>query len=142
MRRHRSKPRRNDSTKPVLRMTTPAQVVASLPVSIGYTPTESLVVVCCHEPRGRSGLTLRVDLPAADREAGVVEQVEAIVRRQRATRVILVVYTDEPDGTVTARRALIDLLLDAFADLVVTEALLVRQGRFWSYVCDRAACCP
>jgi hypothetical protein len=142
MRRHRPKPRRTDATKPVVRVTTPAQVVASLPVSIGYTPTESLVVVCCHEPRGRTGLTMRVDLPAAERETAVVEQVDAIVRRQNATRVILVVYTDEPDGTVLARRELMDQLLDAFADLVVTEALLVRQGRFWSYVCDRAACCP
>ncbi|MCW2708247.1 MAG: uncharacterized protein JWM22_2089 [Frankiales bacterium] len=137
----RKRPRPLVPPKPVVRFTTPAQLVASLPVSLGYTPTESLVVVCCHEPRGRTGLTMRVDLPGPRHEGALTEQVERIVRGQEATRVVLVVYTEEPDGAEKARAGLMRRLTDAFDDLVITEALLVRGGRFFSYRCD-GACCP
>ena len=122
------------------RLTTPAQMVASLPLSLGFVPTESLVVMCCHEPRGRVGLTLRMDLPPIEHERAFVEDVIGRVRHQRATRVVLAIYTDEPDRVVRARTALAAALRRGLKDLIVTE--LVRQGRFWSYLCDRASCCP
>ena len=128
--------------KPVVRMTTPGQLVASLPVTLGYTPTESLVVICCHEPRGRTGLTMRVDLPEPRHEEALVAQVEGIVRRQEATRVVMVIYTDEPHTELPPRAVLMEMLVDTFDDLIVTEALLVRAGRFYSYVCEGKPCCP
>jgi hypothetical protein len=137
----RRKPRRLAPPKPVVRMTTPAQLVAALPVQLGYTPTESLVVVCCHEPRGRTGLTMRVDLPPSRHEDALVDQVVAIVRGQQATRVVMVIYTEAPDSELLPRAVLMESLVDAFDDLIVTEALLVRDGRFWSYVCE-GPCCP
>ncbi|MDX6216400.1 MAG: hypothetical protein QOG99_1984 [Frankiales bacterium] len=127
--------------RPTVRVTTPAQLVAALPVNLGYPPTESLVVVCCHEPRGRTGLTMRVDLPEARHEDALALQVEEIVRRQEATRVVLVIYTEAPDGEERARAGLMRRLMDALDDLIITEALLVRGGRFVSYICD-GACCP
>lgn len=141
----RRKPRRlapPPQDGPVVRITSPAQVVAGLSVQLGYTPTESLVVVCCHEPRGRTGLTVRLDLPAPENEQHVVDYVEDIVRGQDATRVVLAVYTEEADGDERARERLVNLLMVAFRDLVVTEALLVRGGRFWSYQCADSRCCP
>jgi hypothetical protein len=131
---------------PVVRVTTPGQMVAALPVNLGYTPTESLVVVCCHEPRGRTGLTMRVDLPEARHEEALARHVEEIVRGQDATRVVLVIYTEAPDtpaphGEERARAGLMRRLTNALDDLIITEALLVRGGRFVSYVCD-GACCP
>ncbi|MFN2537192.1 MAG: DUF4192 domain-containing protein, partial [Mycobacteriales bacterium] len=135
------KPRRMVPPKPVVRMTSPAQLVASLPFIIGYTPTESLVVVCCHEPRGRQGVTIRMDLPRPQHEDQLVDKIVGLVREQDATRVVMVIYTDEPDGELRPRAALMESLLDAFDDLVITEALLVRGGRFSSYVCERP-CCP
>lgn len=129
-------------SKPIARLTTPAQMVASLPLWLGYVPTESLVVVCCHEPRGRMGLTVRHDLPAPEHEQLLVEDVVRRVRQQQATRVLVGVYTAEEDGDVRPRTALIDGLRAGLADLTVTEAVLVRDGRFWSYLCSRASCCP
>lgn len=129
-------------SKPVARLTTPAQMVASLPLWLGYVPTESLVVVCCHEPRGRIGLSLRIDLPAADVEPVLVHEIVRRVRQQKATRVLLAVYTDEPDGTLRARAGMVGSLRAELEDLVITEAVLVRGGRFWSYLCDVASCCP
>lgn len=128
--------------KPVARLTRPAEMVASLPLCLGYLPTESLVVVCCHEPRGRVGLTLRFDLPVPEHEVLLVTDVARRVRAEKATRVVLAVYTDEPDGQGRVRAAMVDRLREAFAGLTVTEAVLVRGGRFWSYLCDVETCCP
>jgi hypothetical protein len=127
--------------RPVARLTTPAQMVASLPLWLGFLPTESLVV-CCHEPRGRIGLTVRFDLPAAGAEHLLAAEAERRVRQQQATRVLLAVYTAEADGPGLARSALVDALRTALGDLVVTEAVLVRTDRFWSYLCADPACCP
>jgi hypothetical protein len=130
----------------VARLTTPAQMVASLPLWLGYVPTESLVVACCHEPRGRIGLTLRFDLPPWDLEQELVEEVVQRVAHQEATRVLVAVYTDESDDAERARQPFVDelraQLLDEIPDLTITEVVLVRGGRFWSYLCDDLSCCP
>jgi hypothetical protein len=84
---------------------------------------------------------MRLDLPPARYEDELVEQVVQVVRGQQATRVVLVIYTDEPDGELRPRAAFMEDLVDAFDDLIVTEALLVRDGFFYSYVCE-GPCCP
>jgi hypothetical protein len=126
----------------VARLTSPAQVVAVLPHYLGYVPAESLVVVCLDQPRGRLGLTMRFDLPLAAHEADLVEQVVGRVRRQRASRVLLAVYTAEPDLTGLPRTLLVDSVLDALPGVEAIDALLVRGERFWSYLCRSARCCP
>lgn len=125
----------------VARLTTPAQLVASLPLWIGYLPAESLVVACCHEPRGRVGLTMRFDLPHPGDERLLVAEVVRRVRKQRASRLLLAVYTEEPGAGV--RADLVAGIVGALGDeLLVTDAVLVRAGRFWSYVCHDPRCCP
>jgi len=126
----------------VARLTSPAQLVAVLPLWLGYTPTESLVVACCHEPRGRMGLTMRFDLPDAADEQALVAEVVRRVRHQRATRVIVAVFTAEADTDRRTRAGLVDGLRHALSDLVMTEAVLVGEDRFWSYLCDVPDCCP
>ncbi|HUR13074.1 MAG TPA: DUF4192 domain-containing protein [Mycobacteriales bacterium] len=129
------------------RLTTPAQMVASMPLWLGYVPTRSLVVACLHEPRGRVGLTLRFDLPPEEVEQDLVEEAVTRVAHQRPTRVLVAVYTDEPDDRrKRARGALVEQLCDELCDalpgLLVTEAVLVRDDRFFSYLCDDVRCCP
>jgi hypothetical protein len=137
----------NPNQQPVTaRLTTPEQMVASLPLWLGFVPTHSLVVACCHEPRGRIGLTLRFDLPPADLEQQLVAEVVRRVAHQHPTRVLIAVYSDEPDDAVRARGPLVAELADQLAmelaGLRITEAVLVRGGRFWSYLCDDVHCCP
>ena len=128
-------------TKPVARLTSPAQFVASLPEQLGYVPTESLVALCLHEPRGRIGLIMRFDLPTEQHETAFVHEVVARARHAGATRMALAVYTDEPADL--PRQRLVELITDLLEDLPVTEAVLIRQGRFWSYSrCDKQSCCP
>ncbi len=128
-------------SKTVARLTSPAQLVAALPHWLGFQATESLVVLCLHEPRGRLGLTMRYDLPPVEQEAQLAGEVLARVRHEDATRVALVVLTDDPSPG--ARADLVDALLTGLAPLLpVTEAVLVRGGRFWSYLCAQEQCCP
>ena len=128
-------------TKPVARLTSPAQFVASLPEQLGYVPTESLVALCLHEPRGRIGLIMRFDLPAEQRETLLAKEVVARARHAGATRLALAIYTDEPGDL--ARLPLVELVTDLLEDVPVTEAILIRQGLFWSYFCcDNRSRCP
>lgn len=128
-------------TPPVVRLSSPAAIVSSIPLTLGFPPSESLVLVLLHAPRGRVGLTLRVDLPSpAQHEALVADLVERL-RADRPARVLAVVYTEEPDGRRRARASLVADLA-ARSPCPVTDPLLVRAGRFWSYTCEDRACCP
>lgn len=121
-------------------MTTGAEVVAAIPHQLGFTPTESLVVLCCHEPRGQVGLSMRIDLPQERQEPALVDSIVQRVRHESATRVVLAVHTEQ-EGRLP-RQNLVDDLRLQLEDLVLTEALLVRRDRFWSYVCSEPRCCP
>lgn len=122
----------------VARVTGPADLAASVPEVLGFTPTESLVVLSLHEPRGRLGLTMRFDLSAAE----VFEhEVPTRLAHDGATRTALLVYTDQPGALACAD--LVHRLIDVVQrqDITVSEALLVREGTWWSYLCQQP-CCP
>jgi hypothetical protein len=140
-RSRRLKPLPRPQGSNVIRMTTPAQMVAAMPLYLGYVPEESIVVMCCHEPRGRMGLLLRIDLPAPEDEDQWAKDIVLRVRHEDATRVVLMVYTEEPETGSLPRAAFMRRLTSAFSDIIVTEALLIRGGRFFSYVCN-GPCCP
>lgn len=127
------------STTPttVTRVTSPGDLAALVPELIGFPPTESLVVLCQHEPRGRVGLTMRFEL-AHD---GPVDLAAAAVTRvvgQDSTRCSFMVFTDGDPRTDLVER-MTDLLTEA--DVRLGEVLLVRGGLWSSYTCTRP-CCP
>jgi hypothetical protein len=109
---------------------------------LGYQPTESLVVSCLFGDRDALGLTLRFDLEWTLSVAEFAEELAARVVSAGADAVFLAVYTDEPieDGWLPFID-LVDELLDQ-DQVDIREAVLVRQGRFWSYLCARLDCCP
>jgi len=137
--------------RPVARLTSPGEIAAVVPVLCGFVPTESLVVVALHGPRKRIGLTMRFDLDWAvvDLRAAAAEIVERL-RLDGAARVVLVVFSALPDEASDRGRVglvltdLVDDVRDACRDrrIAVDEALLVRDGRWWSYVCSNDVCCP
>ncbi len=118
---------------PVLR--SPGEIAAVVPHLTGFVPHESLVAVSL---RGRQvGLTVRVDLP--DLAALQDEVVDGMVR-DRASACLLVVFTEGPGMPHAADLERVEAALSA-RDVVVQEALLVRDGRWWSYRCVKR-CCP
>lgn len=130
---------------PVARLRTPAELAAALPQLCGFVPEESLVLVSLRGPRSRVGLTMRVDLPRPEAERALATQVAARLRADGARRAVVAVVTDAPDDPDgLPRQRLVTAVERAArrAGVGVTERLLVRGRRWWSYGCADPDCCP
>lgn len=131
------------SATTTVRFTDPGSMAAAVPSWLGYTPTESFVVICCHEPRGRVGLTMRFDIPPAALLDDLVD--EAFVRAiaQHPSRVMVLVYND---AAVTTRPLMsVVTALTARLEQVgvrITDAMHIAGSTFRSYLCDDDECCP
>lgn len=130
----------------VVKITTPDDIVGMLPHRLGFHPAESLVVVCLEGPRQRDRLVMRVDLVSARLEQELARELAGRVRGVGASAAVVVCYTEAAVGAGDrlARARLVDRLVELLrADGIgVIEALLVRDGRWWSYHCADESCCP
>lgn len=162
-------PVRSGDTRARVRLSGPGAIVSCLPQLIGFRPVESLVLIGLRPGRGSRkevGLTLRVDLGDVQ---GAIEQgrdhglapchplaMASALVRNRCVAALVVVVSDRaapPPDVLAAdpEAAAIDLgsrTVDAVscaldqADLQVVDAVLVRDGRWWSYHCSQPTCCP
>lgn len=144
--RRAPRPRRPPE-RPAVRLTDPGEVAAAVPQLLGFRPEESLVVISLQGPDAlRVGLTLRVDLPPEGHGEPLAEHVVQTLRRHRPAGVVAVLVTEAPDGPGPdlPQRELLHALTRALARaaLPLHDALLVRDGRWWSYDCPRPCCMP
>lgn len=144
---------------PRLRMSGPDDLLEALPWMLGHHPSGCLVLVGLAPPRSRVSFTARFDLlgdgtsrPPSPRE------VAADLRRLPgdlggAQEFVLVVYDDTPApglvrggrrGAALPRRREVRAAQAALEQrgLDCQDLLLVHQGRWWSYRCRVASCCP
>ena len=120
----------------VPRLAGPGELAAALPVLLGFVPQESLVLVCLQGRR--VGLIARYDLPPPEHDGVLAADVEARVRAAGAERACLLVCTDATGPA--PREPLVTLLRGLPLDLL--DVVLVRAGRWRSYLCRDLACCP
>lgn len=128
----------------IVRLSSPPDIVGAIPSFVGFHPSESLVILCLHGPRNRSGLTMRVDLPEPAVMHEYVTEMASRVASEDTDAVIIACYTQGPDVEGELPRAdLVAMLLDELGlrDIGWLEALLVRAERWWSYTCTKP-CCP
>lgn len=124
----------------LLRLRSPADVLAAVPYVLGFHPSNSLVVLALGGARSRMRLAVRADLPA---DAGTAGRVADRVARGngdgRVGEAILVGYG--PGHHVTPA---VDAMRAALAErrVAVREALRAEGGRYWSYECADPSCCP
>ncbi|NBM14152.1 DUF4192 domain-containing protein [Streptomyces sp. GC420] len=144
------------TAEPPITLRSAAELADALPYLLGFHPTDSLVLVALHGPRGRFGGRLRLGIPAAEHEwADAARQVaECLVsgaeqRGGRPDGVIAFLCRDPGTGetgrdVVERLRPLAQRLRTACGalDVPVLEALCVSGARFWSYCCSNTACCP
>jgi Domain of unknown function (DUF4192) len=126
----------------VVRARSPRELLAVVPLLLGFMPEASLVVIGVGPPRDRVRVTLRYDLPDppdADLAADIIVHAVGVLRSQRLTAAIAVGYGPEPPVTPMAY-ALRDATQIAGIDLY--DVLRVEDGRYWSYACGDEACCP
>ena len=136
-----SQPQNPQATR-VVRTRSPEELLAVVPLLLGFMPEASLVVIGVAPPRDRVRVTLRYDLPDppdADLAADIVAHAVGVLRSQRLTTAIAVGYGPEAPVTPLAG-ALRDEARAAGIDL--WDVLRVFGGRYWSYTCGDEACCP
>ncbi len=100
-----------------VRIRDPGELVATVPVLLGFHPVESLVLVATGGPSGRrTGLTLRVDLPPPDDGGAAHAVADAAVRGLMLDApvgaAVIVVGRGSATGPVT--RAVVDGVLAGF----------------------------
>ncbi|MBB5791527.1 DUF4192 domain-containing protein [Jiangella mangrovi] len=136
----------------------PGDLLAAVPHLIGFHPYSSMVVVCVDLEEGRTGLIMRLDLPAARHEEEYAAQLAQRIEWHPPDAVILACYgaTGAPPGSEPAESLvppergglpgarLIEHLLDHLAGspVQVLGTVYVDDGRWWTYDCDHPGCCP
>ncbi|MBT2511134.1 DUF4192 domain-containing protein, partial [Streptomyces sp. ISL-98] len=134
----------------------PAELADALPYLMGFHPTDSVVMVALHGRRGRFGGRLRLGIPGSPKEwAPVSDQLaECLVtgseRRGDRPEGIVVFLCQDPAEGETSRQVMDRLRPFAqrlrtacgALDVPVFEALCISDGRYWSYCCPDARCCP
>lgn len=118
-----------------LRVSSPEDLLGLAPYLLGFTPTESLVLIVIGD--GRVLVTARLDLPAPAAHEQVAEQLLGIADRVDASGLVLLAYS--ADGE--AARALLERLIVPLRPAGLLDALYVDATRWWSLMCT-AGCCP
>ncbi len=142
-----------DRPADTLSVRSPSAMLASIPYLVGFPPRNSLVLLMLAPPRGRIKLTMRVDLP--DNEGPLIATALASGLAARVCHVgaesaIAVLFNDEAGSAGTAdvdrfpHAHLVDALVSELGvfGVELVDAMLVSQGRRWSYLCDNPYCCP
>jgi hypothetical protein len=134
------------SSPPILvRLSHPAEMAAAIPHLVGFHPEESLVVVSLRGTRKRIGLTMRFDLAPPSLDERVAEEIAIRLAADNAEFALLACCTAEvPDVGPHPRTELIQRTTLAMRErgIELLEAVLIRDGRWWSYRCDDPDCCP
>lgn len=76
----------------VIRVTHARDLIAFIPFSLGYTPSESIVTIALSGPSGRVGLISRVDLTNA---AAAAPSLASHVVTDGASSIVVIAYTDD-----------------------------------------------
>jgi hypothetical protein len=131
----------SDPSAPAVRMrlSSPAEILAAVPYLLGFTPEKSLVLIGL---RGKTvGLTMRLDIDAA---LEMREMYIARLRSDGASSVVLILLDPEPDDRRRPGVSLMRTVRRACEreGIGVKDALGVREGRYWSYLCTDTSCCP
>ncbi|GAA3956641.1 DUF4192 domain-containing protein [Actinoplanes auranticolor] len=123
------------------KVSSPAELISAVPFLIGFHPADSLVVVATQG--ALITFAVRIDLPehnTPEEEArAAVLHLATIVLRQEAEAVTILGYGEERRVAPAVMR-----ISDAFrkAGVAIVDELHVEDGRFRSYLCTDASCCP
>ena len=109
---------------------------------LGFYPSDSLVAIALRGPRDQLSFTMRLDLPDPGEHERIAAMTAARMDHAEADAVMLFVYTDASEReSGLPERELIDAIQDALP-MPLREALLIDDGRTWSYLCSDEVCCP
>jgi hypothetical protein len=154
MNKHHEPTRSADEQQITLR--SPAELADALPYVLGFHPTDSVVMVALHGDSGRFGGRLRLGIPQSPKEwPSVAEQlaeclIEGSERRGSRPDGVVAFLCQDPGAGETGRQVMERLrpfaqrlrTASGSLDVPVYDVLCISDGRFWSYCCPDARCCP
>lgn len=123
-----------DISATCLTLTSPADILAAVPYLVGFHPADSLIVVGLAQSRAKVAARWNVPMPP-----GTLAPLTALFQREEVSQVVVVGYGPGEAVTPAVDEA---TAIAAGAGVEVAEALRAHDGRYWSYVCDSATCCP
>jgi hypothetical protein len=117
----------------------PGAFAAALPALVGFHPSQSLVAV--YLGKGQVIVSMRLDLPEALEE--VAQYVATTGTHVNADEVILAVCTSKGIDDLPHREGIAAIITAcANANVIVKDAMLIDDDRYWSYLCSDTDCCP
>jgi hypothetical protein len=133
-----------------VRLGSPAEVAAAIPHFFGFHPDSSVVVVGLarsdHDGRAAINHGLRVDLSAAEKSpAAFGRWTAARLLETGANEALCVIYPPAggPVRMSEYRRLVAGMCTPLrVAGVAPLDVLFVAGNRWWSFLCDRASCCP
>lgn len=116
----------------------PSDFAAAIPMLVGFTPSQSIVIVMLQQRRVI--VTMRIDIPndwASDQVA-----ILSMMSRLDVDEILIAVVTQRLDDNLELKTEIQELVTEA-ENLGITtrEAVLIDAGRFWSYLCEDSECC-
>ncbi|WP_448315779.1 DUF4192 domain-containing protein, partial [Streptomyces sp. CO7] len=134
------------------------ELADALPYLLGHRPEDSMVLVALHDSgkQGRFGGRARLGIPPepANWRAAAGQLALGLVTgsaRRGSTVTGMVAYVCQEAGPGETGREVMERLRPLAQlmrtecgrlDVPVVEALCLSGGRYWSYCCSDAACCP
>jgi hypothetical protein len=128
--------------RPPVRISSLTGLLAVIPHLLGFTPTDSLVVVGVGRTAERIQVAFRYDLPDppdADAAATIAGHAVAVLAREHVAIAVVVGYGPGPLVTPLAE-AIRQAVPGAGVEL--RDVLRVHEGHYWSYLCCEPSCCP
>ncbi len=124
----------------VTKVKDPGDVIAVIPYLVGFTPTESLVVIALEGPRRRFGPCVRLDLAETEDDVEqLLDYLVEVIRRHGFRTLLVAAFSSRPKLADPVMRTLLARL--ERRGVTVTEALRADGERWWSYQCLDPACC-
>jgi len=130
------------SPRPVVRVSGPGGLLATVPHLFGFTPRNSLVVLAVDPGTRQLQTGLRYDLPATPDTAlarEVVGHTAQILGSHGLTAVVVAGYG--PGHLVTPFADAARQLLPP-AGITVLDIIRAEDSHWWSYLCEDPSCCP
>lgn len=126
------------ASQPRLLLGSTEDVLGAVPYLVGFHPANSLIMIGLkgRPSRGRLHLTIRWDLPLAAPGLG---RIVPLLRKEGINQVIVVGYGP---GRLVTPAVDVAVALLRHDGVTVVDALRVEEGRYWSYLCSQADCCP
>ncbi len=127
-------------SRPVTKLSGPGDAIAMIPYLLGFTPSESLVVIALEGPRKRFGPCFRMDLVEdAEDVADQADYVVALVRHHHFDPVMIFAFSEQRELAEAALHAVQSKLSTDGVGLL--DAIRADGSRWWSMSCSDPRCC-